>query len=222
MFSAVFLLKYNVTLTDETKSELMNTIENLASKISSVNLVKPLLMGSVPASDLYVEMGFPDQAAYEEAKKLPAWETLNMTVSDSKFVADREFVAFGEGNARCSDKESKAHRLLIFHAYPDTPVELKEKMEETIVRFVDYVSGMVNCKIARVVESDGNMDWSYAFECDYDTPATYLGSYLATPYHWAYIDKYFDPAATATFFIDPNLCSVYCETDSAFLANYRD
>lgn len=222
MFSAVFLLKFNETLTDAAKNEFVSSMEELASEVSAVSLVKPLLMGSVPASDLYVEMGFPDQAAYEEAKKLFAWKKLDMMANDSELVAAREFVAFGEGKARYSDEEAKAHRLLIFHAYPDTPEALKEKMEDTIVKFIDYVPGLVNCKIAKVVECSGNMDWSYAFECDYDVPTTYLGAYLATPYHWAYIDKYFDPAATATFFIDPNLCSVYCEADNAFLANYRD
>ncbi len=220
MFNAAYIIKYNEGLSDEQKAAYLADAERLSGKISAVNLVKPLLPGSVPDYNLYIELGFKDEAEFEAAKKLDAWTALREKLDDAAQTAAYEYAAFGSDLENFSDRPAACHRILIFHVLPDTPEELIRKMEETIVRFPDYVPGMVNCKIAKVVESSGSMEWNYAFDVDFEQPDDYFGWYLHTPYHWAYIDRYFEPSSSE-FFVDPHLCSVYCPSDSAFLSNYR-
>lgn len=220
MFNAVYLVTYAAGMDDAAKEAFQSNMQELAAAVSEVNLVSPLLMGSYPGGDLYVEVGFADQAAYEAAKAGEAFAALDAAAKDESTVANLEFAAFGEGKSNFTDGEAYGHRVLLFHVLDNATEELKAEMEENIIRFPTFVTGMVNCKICKVVESSGSNQWDYAFECDYDTPYTYVGAYLATPYHWGFIDRYFEPSAKE-FFIDPNLTSVYCAAPSAFLANFR-
>lgn len=220
MFNAAYIIKYSECLSREQRDEYLADAERLSREISAVNLVKPLLPGSVPDYNLYIELGFKDETEFKAAKMIDAWADLRARLSDSTQTAAYEYAAFGNDIENFSDRHAGCHRLLIFHILPDVPEERIRKMKENIVRFPDYVPGMVSCKIAKVVESSGSMDWNCAFDVDFELPGDYLGWYLHSPYHWAYIDRYFEPSS-CDFCIDPHLCSVYCQSDSSFLSNYR-
>lgn len=220
MFNAVYVIQYAAALTDAQKADYASDVSGLCASISPVYLVSPILPGSVPASDLYVELGFKDQAEWEAAKGTDAWKALAARAADASQTASAEYAAFGTMTEFASDRPALCHRLLLFHADENAPEELVQKMERTIVKFPDYVPQIVNSKLAKVVESSGTNTWTYAFDVDYEQVDDYFGWYLGTPYHWGYIDRFFEPTS-ADFFIDINLLSVYCAQENAFLANYK-
>lgn len=220
MFNAIYIIKY-AEINEEQKVSYMAKAADLCAQISPVNLVSPLLPGSVPASDLYVEIAFKDQAEFETAKETDAWKALAAMTADAAQTASAEYAAFGTLSEYNSDRAALCHRLLIFRAYEDTPQELVEKMERTIIKFPDYVPQIANAKLAKIVETTGTNEWNYAFDVDYEQVTDYFGWYLGTPYHWAYIDRFFEPSSDE-FFIDPHLCSVYCAQERALLNNLRD
>ncbi len=220
MFSSLHLLKY-ADLADAQKEELQAKMQELASAVNDVCLVSALLEGSMPAYDLMVEIGFADQAAYEEAKTGDAYQALLAAVNDTANFSVYEFAAYGSDRENFTDRQGICHRVLIFHMLPEFHTEELEKMlVENIVRFPTFVPKMVNCKLSKIVETSGTNHWDYAFECDYEEIMDYFGQYLMTPYHWGFIDRFFEPSAKE-FFIDPNLASVYCFAPTPFLANYR-
>lgn len=219
MFNAVYIIKY-AEMTDAQKEAYITKVAELCAAISPVNLVSPLLPGSVPAYDLYVEVAFKEQADFEAAKETDAWKELAALAADTAQTATYEYVAFGTQTEFASDRPALCHRLLIFRLRDNAPQEIVEKMERTIVKFPDYVPQIANSKFAKVVETVGTNRWDYAFDVDYEQVTDYFGWYLGTPYHWAYIDRFFEPTSNE-FIIDTHLCSVYCAQESALLANFR-
>lgn len=221
MFNAVYLIKY-AEMSDDQKNAYMAKAAELCAAISPVNLVSPLLPGSVPAHDLYVEVAFKDQAEFEAAKAGDAWKELAAMVADAAQTATHEYVAFGEAlNEYASDRAALCHRLLIFSLNEGASPEIVANMERTIVKFPDYVPQIANSRFAKVVETTGTNNWDYAFDVEYEQVTDYFGWYLGTPYHWGYIDRFFEPTAS-DFIIEPHLCSVYCAQPASLLANYRD
>ena len=114
MFNAVYLIKY-AELSEEQKNAYVAKAAELCAAISPVNLVSPMLPGSVPAHDLYVEVAFKDQAEFEAAKASDAWKELAAIADDTAQTATYEYVAYGEAlNEFESDRATICHRLLIF------------------------------------------------------------------------------------------------------------
>lgn len=79
-----------------------------------------------------------------------------------------------------------------------------EKMESVMNDMTAHVPGLRNCKLAKVVECSGTDEWAYAYECDFDEPMSFLGKYMSTPFHFLYIDKFFEPAC-GEWVANPNL-----------------
>lgn len=220
MFNAVYLIKY-AELSEEQKNAYVAKAAELCAAISPVNLVSPMLPGSVPAHDLYVEVAFKDQAEFEAAKASDAWKELAAIADDTAQTATYEYVAYGEAlNEFESDRATICHRLLIFSLNDGADPALVEKMERTIVKFPDYVPQIANARFAKIIETKGTNNWDYAFDVEYEKIEDYFGWYLGTPYHWSYIDRFFEPTAS-DFIIEPHLCSVYCAQPESLLAKLR-
>ena len=77
-----------------------------------------------------------------------------------------------------------------------------------------YVPGLVNMQISPVFESSGSGQWDYVYDCDFDEPATYLGPYMRSPYHWGYLRL--AQSDTAEYVMARQL-SPYVVTEEAFL-----
>jgi len=221
MYSAAFILSYAPELSENAKADFTAALQAAADAVSAVNFLAPVLEGSFQGGDLLFELGFESKETYLAAKGSPAFEALKALVDDEARISGYEFVAYGEGRMNLQSAEAKCHRLLIFEVYPGTPMELIEKMETLMPDMCLYIPGLLNCKLARVEEASGHRNWNYAFECDYDDPATFFSSYMFRPYHWANVDKFFEPSCQE-FMIDPDLCTPCCPAESAFLYNYKD
>lgn len=221
MFSAVFMVTFAEGADDAAKQSFIASMQSAADALSSVNIAGETLEPPMPGGDYFCEIGFKDQAEYEHAKAQSGWSDLH-TVLEDAVVGHFEFVAFGDGTLTLQEKEvSKCHRILIFSLIDDPDPEMVAKMEANMNGMTKRVPGLRNCKFSKVVEASGTNEWDYAFECDFDEPTSFLGKYMTTPYHFCYIDKFFEPACNE-WIVDPNLCTPYIAQETPFLANYVD
>ena len=218
MFNAVF----SVTLAEGANAEqYVADAKAAAEAVSPVFLADMVLEPPMPGGNFFCEVGFADQAAYEEAKGGEAWGALTALMNDSASVANCEFIAFGEGTLTLQEKEkSTCHRVLFFSIREGADPAMVEKMEAHMNDMCAHVPGLRNCKFAPVVESSGTDEWAYAYECDFDEPMTFLGKYMSTPFHFLYIDKFFEPAC-GEWVANPNLCTPYLAQEKPFLASFE-
>lgn len=222
MFSAVFMATFAEGVDTGTKQTFAEAVKGAADTITDVNLAAPVLEPPMPGGDFLCEIGFQNQAAYEQAKNQSSWDDLYRLFQDTSVVADFEFVAYGDGTLTLQEKEvSACHRILIFSLLDDADPAMVTKMEANMNGMTEHVPGLRNCKFAKIVESDGSDAWAYAYECDFDEPGSFLGKYMTTPYHFCYIDKFFEPACNE-WIANTNLCTPYIAQETPFLAHYAD
>lgn len=220
MFSAVFAVTFAEGMDDAAKDQFVADARTAAAAVSDVFLADKVLEPPMPGGDFVCEVGFADQAAYEAAKGSAAWGELKALMTDSSKVANCEFLAYGAGDLRLQEQEnSTCHRILFFSIREGADPAMIEKMEAHMNDMADHVPGLRNCKFARVVESEGSDEWAYAYECDFDEPMSFLGKYMSTPFHFLYVDKFFEPAC-AEWVANVNLCTPYMAQEKPFLANF--
>lgn len=219
MYNAVFMITFAAGASDAAKENFKVAATEAANAITSVNIMGDVLPYAFGGGDYFVELGFSLKSDYEAAKSKDKWANLQEMLMDSAVIDHYEFVAYGEGKLTITSDQAKCHRVLIYAIVPDAKPEMLEKMESIMPDMPNYIPGLLNCKLARVEEYSGTMKWAYAFECDFDDPMTFLTSYNFRPYHWSFIDKFFEPSCEE-WVADPNLCTPYIAADSAFLLNY--
>lgn len=217
MFSAVF----SVTLAEGANAEQYVADAKVAAEaVSPVFLADMVLEPAMPGGNFFCEVGFADEAAFKAAKATDAWSALDGLMHNAETVANCEFIAFGEGPTTLQEKEnSTCHRVLFFSLRPGADPAMIEKMESVMNDMTAHVPGLRNCKLAKVVECSGTDEWAYAYECDFDEPMSFLGKYMSTPFHFLYIDKFFEPAC-GEWVANPNLCTPYLAQEKPFLANF--
>lgn len=222
MFSAVFAITFPESLDEGSKDQFVSDVRAAAAAVSDVFLADKVLEPPMPGGDFVCELGFANRAAYESAKNEATWNDLEALFLDSARVANREFLAYGEGPLTLQDKEaSTCHRILFFSIREGADPAMIEKMEAHMNDMTDHVPGLRNCRFCRVEENDGTDKWSYAYECDFDEPTTFLTKYMNTPFHFLYVDKFFEPAC-AEWVANVNLCTPYMAQEKPFLANFAE
>lgn len=220
MFSGVFAVTFAEGMDDAAKDQFVADARTAAAAVSDVFLADKVLEPPMPGGDFVCEVGFADQAAYDAAKGGAAWGDLKALMTDPSKVANCEFLAYGEGDLLLQEKEnSTCHRILFFSIREGADPAMIEKMEAHMNDMADHVPGLRNCKFARVVEAEGTDEWAYAYECDFDEPMSFLGKYMTTPFHFLYVDKFFEPAC-AEWVANVNLCTPYMAQEKPFLANF--
>ena len=222
MFSAVFMATFAEGIDSTAKESFDADVTSAANAITDVNLAAPVLEPPMPGGDYFCELGFPDQAAYEQAKSEETWKSLYALFENSPMLSGFEYVAYGDGTLTLQEKTiSKCHRILIFSLLEDADPVMVAKMEANMNGMTEHVPGLKNCKFAKIVESAGSDSWAYAYECDFDEPGSFLGKYMTTPYHFCYIDKFFEPACNE-WIVNTNLCTPYVAQETPFLAHYAE
>lgn len=218
MHSAVF----SVTLAEGVDTEQYVADAKVAAEaVSPVFLADMVLEPAMPGGNFFCEVGFADEKAFEEAKGADTWKALKELMNDKDRVANCEYIAFGDGSLTLQEKEkSTCHRVLFYSIREDADPAMVEKMESVMNDMCDHVPGLRNCKFAKVIESEGTDQWAYAYECDFDEPMSFLTKYMSTPFHFLYIDKFFEPAC-GEWVVNTNLYTPYLAQEKPFLASFE-
>ena len=221
MYSAVFMITFAAGADDAARASFKEAVKAKADALSSVNIMGDVLPYAFGGGDYFLELGYALKSDYEAAKQQSEWQELQELLADAQVIDHVEFVAYGEGTLNITSDKAACHRVLIYEIVPDAKPEMLEKMEKIMPDMCKYIPGLLNCKLAKVEESSGTMNWGYAFECDFDDPMTFLTNYNYRPYHWSHIDKFFEPSCEE-WVADPNLCTPYIAADEAFLLHYTN
>lgn len=224
MFSATFLITYAEGLADDKKAALAERLEGDAAALSDAYVIGDTITAStMNAGDLFFEIGWADQDAYEAAKETPEWADIKEAVTDTSLVAVYDFAAYGDdGNLKVTETENgTGHRCLFMSLDPRATEEQIAHAVEMQPYMQDFVPGFLNSKMSKVVESEGRHTWDYVYECDYADPSVYSAAYMMHPIHITYIDRFFEPACKEQVF-DWDLSTSVVEVEKPFLANYAE
>ena len=220
MFSAMHYIFFNEGLSDVEGT--VAAIQQAAEEVTPVNLVAvPHESTNFGGTNLICRLAFADQDEYEAAKAGEGWANLDAILTDPGLVAKVEFAAYGDGyyGVDAPDATDCVHRVLMFAEQERAKPEDVEQLTQLCTQFHKYVPGMLNWRVADVVESSGTKQWAHIWEQDFDSVETFQGIYMLTPFHPTLVDTYFDTECP-NWVADPELLTVTCDEKTAFLANF--
>lgn len=188
MINALYIAKFADDVSAEQKAAVADTVRSLCEKIAEASICE-IVPDDSPTNpgELFCEMAFHERSDYDAASLTGAWSELKAAVSEEGLVVDVTFLAYGPGDTKFGKGECTCHRVMLMHLVDGVSPDSVEKMRRRVLEVGEYVPGLINMQISEVFESSGSVDWNYVYDCDFDTPATFLGKYMTSPYHWGYL-----------------------------------
>lgn len=137
------------------------------------------MTGSFGAGDYTLDLAFADAPDISLAATL-------------RGLADVDSVVYRTigGGQRAPLLRDGIWRTLMFRVRPQASEQHVRALESDLLRMPDYMPGILNWRLARVVSAD---TWTHVWQQEFASVDDLLGEYLMHPFHWGWVDRWFDP-----------------------------
>jgi hypothetical protein len=180
-------------------------VHALASAPPARRLIQPTLPGVHDGGDLILRFeGAPDGAV--------AAALAHPTV---RHVDSAVFEPIAAG-AATPDLSGGVYRILLLSVDPATPDATIRQFEAEMEAMPHYIPAIRNWRLSRVTQAAGARGWTHVWEQEYADLGGLLGAYMTHPYHWARIDRWFDPECPERI-VDMRLCHSFCAIERSVL-----
>jgi hypothetical protein len=163
--------------------------------------VAPVLEGNFNGGDLAARFVFADEAAYRAAR--PAID--GVLAGSAVTRADTACFADGTGGGTAPGLAGGIWRGLLLCADRSQDKSLLERFEAELLLMPKYIPAIRNWRLSRVIEATGELPWTHVWEQEFDALDGLMGPYMMHPYHWASVDRWFDPECP-DWLVNPHLC----------------
>ena len=131
------------------------------------------------------------------------------------------YQSIGRG-IRQDAKPNTLWRTLMLRIKPGSDEAAVVKFERELLEMPDYMQGISRWSLGRVtsgcnpgVNLEGNADtrWTHVWQQEYRQLDDLVGEYLLHPFHWGWVDHYFDlefPDCLVDAHISHNFCPLQC------------
>lgn len=103
------------------------------------------------------------------------------------------------------------YRALLLSVLPRAMAHQRERFESELLAMPRYIGAIRGWRLSRVREATGRRQWTHVWEQEFASVDGLLGAYMLHPYHWAVVDRWFDPESP-DWIVDPYLCHSFCAT----------
>lgn len=150
---------------------------------------------SLPASrgagDLVWRMLFADAEAWAASGAEAALDRLSADAG----VASLDAAAYrlrGVGVRRPELKDG-VYRALLVSLDEGTPEATADAFSRDVAAMPDHIPQILNWALSPVAWFRGAKRWTHVWEQEFATVGDLTGPYMTHPYHWAHVDRWFDP-----------------------------
>ncbi len=173
----------------------------------------PVLEGNFNGGDLAARFSFADAAAYRAAR--PA---IDAALADAG-ATRCNWACFerGLGAASAPGLADGVWRGLLLCADRPQAASRLDQFEAEMVLMPKYIPAIRNWRFSRAVESGGDLKWTHVWEQEYADIGGLMGPYMLHPYHWALIDRWFDPECP-DWIVNVTLCHSFAALGEAVLS----
>lgn len=95
-----------------------------------------------------------------------------------------------EEGVREPDLQGGIWRTLLLRVKPERKAEMVAALERDLLAMPKYMAGIRNWRLSRVVSESS---WTHVWQQEFARIEDLQGEYLLNPYHWGYVDRWFDP-----------------------------
>jgi hypothetical protein len=209
----VFKSTHLVHFTAQAGREARDAVEATLRGIEGCRLVQPTLPGVYNGGHLMAHFQFEDEAHWR------ARQTQLEAVLGSPDVGHVDSAAYegGVGGVREPGLEGGVYRALFFCVNRPVDTRTLEQFEAEMRRMPHYIPAICNWQLSRVAHASGARGWTHVWEQEFANIGGLAGEYMLHPYHWARIDRWFDPECTQ-WMIDTTLCHSFCALERSILS----
>lgn len=176
--------------------------------------VAPVMEGSFNGGDLSAIWNFRDEVAYRTARS-----GIDAILNGAGVErADTAFFGHGSIGVREQGLSTGIHRTLLLCADRAASEARLAQFEAEMVLMPKYIPAIRNWRFSRVTEAAGELPWTHVWEQEFVDTAGLMGPYMLHPYHWAFIDRWFDPECP-DWLVNPRLCHSFAAFGVAILPN---
>lgn len=119
------------------------------------------------------------------------------------------------GGLRAPELANGIKRTLFLRVQPDAPKAAVAALERDLLRMPDYLRGIRNWSLGRVISDS---PWTHVWQQEFERVDDLLGEYMLHPYHWAWVDRWFDPEQRGQI-VCRRLSHAFCAIDTSILAS---
>jgi hypothetical protein len=119
--------------------------------------------------------------------------------------ADTAFYRNGAGSVGAPGLADGVYRALLLNACRPQSVAKRAQFDAEMVLMPKYIPAIRNWRYSPVIEASGERPWTHVWEQEYAGIEGLMGPYMLHPYHWAVIDRWFDPECP-DWLVDTRLC----------------
>jgi hypothetical protein len=222
----MFKLTKLVTMTDRAdelgRLQLTHALNAAANGNDHVvrSMLEPTLPNVYNGGDYIWHVQFASEGAYLAWKADPAGgRSAEFMLADMSLVSHVDSVAYEGGPSGSKRTLSKgAYRTSFFSVNrPPSEAAIRQFDFETYEMGV-YIPTIVNWQISRATEASGARRWTHVWEQEYEEIGGLHGAYMLHPYHWAWIDRWYDPESTSHM-IDTHVTHTFCNFTASMIAD---
>ncbi|MEU6662846.1 Dabb family protein [Streptomyces sp. NPDC046821] len=114
----------------------------------------------------------------------------------------------------------RVKRTLFLAVRPGTDPDLVTRFEEDLLAMPRHISTIRSWSLSRVDQELSPSRWTHVWEQEYEDAAGLNGEYLQHPFHWTYVDRWFDSEVPGSI-VEPRLAHLYRWADGPVLTENR-
>jgi hypothetical protein len=175
--------------------------------------------GSHHGGDVVWHLHFPNHAVWETSGARRALDTLE---ADSSVASvDAAAYAVQRFGVTRPDLRNGIYRTLFFEILPHASAEDVRALTRDLAGMPGQIPEILNWAINETVYARGGLRWSHVWEQEFADIGGLTGPYMTSPYHWAYVDRWFDPELPERIMDDNKLCHRASNLEAGVMARYR-
>jgi hypothetical protein len=177
-------------------------------------LVEPTLPGSRNGGDLLVHLRFRSKSEWLLAADDFA------SVLDDRAITRVNGVTYSGTPTPSGHSAGTVYRALLLRISPDTKETALARFEDELSSMPRYVPAIRAWQLSRVDDAIGSTGWTHVFEQEFSDLDGLMGPYLMHPFHWAVVDRWFDPECPDVIIRD-RVCHSFCHCDESILTTVK-
>ncbi|NEW42655.1 Dabb family protein [Nocardia cyriacigeorgica] len=193
------------------RDELAAEVRGLVEPHARRTLIAATLPGGIDAGDLIVRLRFADESGRRAAEEVVDRWSREPSIERVETATFTGTPTPGRHSAAPS-----VYRVLLVAVDPHADRALVDRFETETAAMPDYIHAIGTSLLSRAGDPGGH-GWTHIWEQEFTDIDGLTGPYMTHPYHWAHIDRWFDPEHGTK--IVNRLCHSFCALDTALLSS---
>ena len=206
MFKVTKLVHLVADADASTGAALAGRLREVAAPTARRVLVTPTLPGGINGGDVIAHLHFDDESHW---RAVEPGIIAQLRIPEIGHIDSVGYT--GVPTPALGPLEPTVYRTLFVSVDDSVDPAVVERFESETRAMPTHIRTIGTSQLSRVHESAGSARWTHVWEQEYANLDGLLGPYMTHPYHWAHIDRWFDPERGPR--IVTRLCHSFCAID---------